>query len=67
MSFKKYQVFLIGLSTTLLMTACTQAGAKIVSGIRTTDSISTTTNTNYFLIKTSILNTMKRQLLRLIY
>lgn len=48
MSFKKYQVFLIGLSTTLLMTACTQAGAKIVSGIRTTDSISTTTNTNYF-------------------
>ena len=48
MSFKKYQVFLIGLSTTLLMTACTQAGAKIVSGIRTTDSISTTSNTNYF-------------------
>ena len=48
MSLKKYQVFLIGLSTTLLMTACPQAGAKIVSGIRTTDSISTTTNTNYF-------------------
>ena len=48
MSFKKYQVFLIGLSTTLLMTACTQAGANIVSGIRTTDSISTTSNTNYF-------------------
>ena len=48
MSFKKYQVFLIGLSTTLLMTACTQAGAKIVSGIRTTDSISTTSNTTYF-------------------
>ena len=49
MSFKKYQVFLIGLSTTLLMTACTQAGAKTANGSKTTDSsISTTNNTNYF-------------------
>ena len=49
MSLKKYQVFLIGLSTTLLMTACTQAGAKTANGSKTTDSsISTTTNTNYF-------------------
>lgn len=49
MSFKKYQVFLIGLSTTLLMTACTQAGAKTANGSKTNDSsISTTNNTNYF-------------------
>lgn len=49
MSFKKYQVFLIGLSTTLLMTACTQAGAKTANGSKTTDSsISTTNNTTYF-------------------
>ena len=49
MSLKKYQVFLIGLSTTLLMTACTQAGAKTANGSNTTDfSISTTNNTTYF-------------------
>lgn len=49
MTLKKYQVFLIGLSTTVLMTACTQAGAKIANETNTTNSsISTTTNTTYF-------------------
>lgn len=49
MTLKKYQFVLIGLSTTLLMTACSQAGAKIANGTKTTDSsISTTTNTTYF-------------------
>lgn len=49
MTFKKYQLFIIGLSTTVLMTACTQAGAKTANGTNTTNSsISTTTNTNYF-------------------
>lgn len=49
MSLKKYQVFLIGLSTTLLMTACPQAGAKTANAIKTTNSsISTTANTTYF-------------------
>lgn len=49
MTLKKYQFVLIGLSTTLLMTACSQAGAKTANGTKTTDSsISTTTNTTYF-------------------
>ena len=49
MTLKKYQVFLIGLSTTVLMTACTQAGAKTANETNTTNSsISTTTNTTYF-------------------
>ena len=49
MTFKKYQLFLIGLSTTILMTACTQAGAKTANAIKTTNSsISTTANTTYF-------------------
>lgn len=52
MTLKKYQFVLIGLSTTLLMTACSQAGAKIANGTKTTDSsISTTTNTTYFFDK----------------
>lgn len=49
MTLKKYQLFLIGLSTTLLMTACTQAGTKTANGTKTTASnISTTSNTTYF-------------------
>lgn len=49
MTLKKYQFVLIGLSTTLLMAACSQAGAKTANGTKTTDSsISTTTNTTYF-------------------
>lgn len=49
MTFKKYQLFLIGLSMTVLMTACTQAGARTANGTNTTNSsISTTTNTTYF-------------------
>lgn len=49
MTLKKYQFVLIGLSTTLLMTACSQAGAKTANRTKTTDSsISTTTNTTYF-------------------
>ena len=49
MTLKKYQFVLIGLSTTLLMTACSQAGAKTANGTKTTDSsISTTTNKTYF-------------------
>ena len=49
MTLKKYQVFLIGLSTTVLMTACTQAGAKTANETNTTNSsISKTTNTTYF-------------------
>ena len=49
MTFKKYQLFLIGLSTTILMTACTQAGAKTANAIKTNNSsISTTANTTYF-------------------
>lgn len=49
MTLKKYQLFLIGLSTSVLMTACTQAGAKTSNGTNTTNSsISTTTNTTYF-------------------
>lgn len=49
MTLKKYQLFLIGLSTTLLMTACTQTAAKTTNGTKTTDSsISTVTNTTYF-------------------
>lgn len=49
MTLKKYQLFLIGLSTSVLMTAYTQAGAKTSNGTNTTNSsISTTTNTTYF-------------------
>ena len=44
MSFKKYQLILLGLSTTLLMTACTQAEVK-TTDVTKTSSISTTTNT----------------------
>ena len=44
MTFKKYQLFLIGLSTTLLMTACTQAEVK-TTDVTKTSSISTITNT----------------------
>lgn len=49
MTLKKYQFVLIGLSTILLMAACSQAGANTANGTKTTDSsISTTTNTTYF-------------------
>lgn len=44
MTLKKYQLFLIGLSTTLLMTACTQAEVK-TTDVTKISSISTTTNT----------------------
>ena len=44
MTFKKYQLFLIGLSMTVLMTACTQAEVK-TTDVTKTSSISTTTNT----------------------